>query len=137
MMDARDYSIEIRNEADYYIGRDVRDRQYAHMTSSVAADDATEGRIELRIGRGNAVALTVAEAKDVAETLLAAADGAMPKPDRVVGVMVDDYGRSLNVTYRILQNGGDRIHFARALQDAGEMKRLQAALMKAYPLEAE
>lgn len=48
---------------------------------------------------------------------------------------MDIYGRHLKVTQSMLENGGDRINFGLALQGSTEMKKLQAALLRAYPLE--
>lgn len=53
----------------------------------------------------------------------------------LLGYIVDDYNRTLPVTWDMLRNGGDRISFSRALEEPAEMDRLKAVVMQAYPLE--
>ena len=56
----------------------------------------------------------------------------------VLGYLVVDDGRTLPVTKRILFNvGGERIRFYRVQHDPEERARLEAALLRAYPLDEE
>lgn len=49
--------------------------------------------------------------------------------------IVDQFNRTLPVSWELLRNGGDRISFAQAMDDPTERARLDAALLKAYPLD--
>lgn len=76
----RNYSIELRRESDFYMGKDVSDRVYPKMTSSEA--DGERGTIKLRIGR-EAIELTPAEAQDIGQSIMNAGDGASDTPPPV------------------------------------------------------
>lgn len=133
MIRPRDYDITIRNELDAYIGRGVKDHNYAKMSSSET--DGSEGKVTVRIGSGSIV-LTSQEAREVARTIEAAAQGATSHP-YFLAIIHDMYGRDLSVTSEILRNGGKPISLSRAFRDTAEFERLEAALQAAHPIENE
>ncbi len=76
MSKRRNYWISIRNAAVAYSGGERR--IFPKMDS--LETDAAWGWIELQIGHGDKITMTPDEAREIAHTLLSAADGAAPKP---------------------------------------------------------
>lgn len=75
---ARDYWINIRNQADFYMrpgpnGGPLERQIYAKMSSTEVAE---EGVIKLQIDCGSEIVLTPVEAAHIADTLASAARGA-------------------------------------------------------------
>lgn len=113
MTGARDYDIQIRNEQDFYSGKDVPDRHYAKMSSREA--DTETGTISFSIAFGSfhppqKISLSPDEARHIGKTIMNAAAGALPY---VPELLKDIHGKFCNVQTDAEKAG----HFSRGLSD--------------------